>query len=363
MFSRPQLPPWVAAADRALTMVQGEVQLIRAVTADNAVEEMSRLLQAWELGESASPRWRYSPVNVRSELRGALDRLAEAVENQPPLGAIYAERARELALEVELIEAVGSLRFRKLAARRYLPEGPTADQDRARADALASAWAMTAPEESDERLVVSDDASDPDSLLSMLRAEIGRRQLPLRVVVQPGLASLAAMAEDVVVIAEGRKVRPSDAARTVLHEIEAHALPRLRANDERLGIFVFGTAGGLDDQEGRALVLERQAGFFRPSRLRELGFRHLAASATLEGASFVEVVRMLRERSAPLRTAVRIAARVQRGGGLAREIVYLPAYVRVGRALREKAVVEEVMARGRIAASCAEAVGAVEGWG
>lgn len=348
----------MAAADKALSLVLDEVRLIKAVTPENAVEELARLQEAWASGIEAGPRWRYSHLPIRSELRGVLDRLANALEQEQPLGHVYAARARELSLEAEMVANVGSVRFRALALRRFVREGPVAERDRARADALASAWAMTPPEDHDERWVRSDDAEDPESLLSMLRAEIGRRKLPLRVVVQPGLASLAAMADDAVVIAEGCEMRPSDAARTVLHEIEAHALPRLRANEERFGLFAFGTAGGLDDQEGRALVLERQAGFFRPSRLRELAFRHLAAAATLSGASFVEVVRMLREKSAPLPSAVRIAARVQRGGGLSREIVYLPAFVRVGRALRDAPVVEAMMSRGRISADCAAEVAA-----
>lgn len=342
-------------------MVHDEVRLIHSVTAENASEELARVLAAWEAGQEAAPRWRYPTLTLRKELRGALERLAEAIGNDPPLGPIYAARARELALEAELMENVGSIRFRTLAERRFVRVSEADARDRAKADALAEAWAQAAPEENGEKLIISDDETEPESLLSMLRAEIGRRQLPLRVVVQPGLASLAAMADDAVVIAAGWKMRPSDAARTVLHEIEAHALPRLMANEQRIGLFAFGTAGGLDDQEGRALVIERAAGFFRPSRLRELAFRHLAARETLAGASFVDVVRMLVEKSAPLASAVRIAARVQRGGGLSREIVYLPGFVRVGRALREEPLVEEVMSRGRIAAACAVQVAAVLG--
>lgn len=355
---RAQLPSWVALADRALVSVLDEVRLIHAVTAENAAEELERVERAWEAGHEATPHWRHPVVKVRPELRGVLERLADTLDKEPPLGPIYAARARELALEADMIAAVGSVRFRSLAMRRYVRQGPAAEWERTKADALATTWANLPPESSEERLVSSDDPHDPESLLSMLRAEIGRRHLPLRVVVQPGLASLAATADSMIVIAKGRKLRPSDAARTVLHEIEAHAMPRLRASEQRLGLFAIGTAGGLDDQEGRALVLERAAGFLRPSRLRELAFRHLAAAATLAGASFVEVVRLLIEKSAPVTTAVRIAARVQRGGGLAREIVYLPAFVRVGRALRTRPIVEEMMSRGRIATDYAEALAA-----
>jgi len=120
----------------------------------------------------------------------------------------------------------------------------------------------------------------------------------------------------------------------------------------------------MDDQEGRALLLEEEAGFFDALRKRELGMRHLAARAALDGASFVDVVALLRSRGAAVRTAVRIALRVARGatgeGGLGREVVYLTARVRVARARRSELgnVIEGVMARGRVAANVAPALAA-----
>jgi hypothetical protein len=355
-------PAWIAAADRALGVAVDEVRLIRAVTAENAADEAARIESAWDAGLEPSPKLRYPTVAVRPELRDALERLALTVEDEGPLGMVYAERARELALEADMIGAVGSFALRKLAAKRFVRRGPGDADDRARADALAGTWAALAAEpQNGDRIVTSDDERDPESLVSRLRAEIGQRRLPMRVVVQPGLASLAATADGAIVVAAGRPMGTRDVARTVLHEVEAHALPRIRAIEQPIGIFAIGTASGLDDQEGRALVLERRGGFLVPSRLRELGFRHLAAAATLTGASFVEVARMLRERGAEPRSAARIAMRVQRGGGLAREIVYLPAFVRVGRALASDPVVEPVMARGRIAAEHARTVASTLG--
>src|SRR5690606_24786302 len=122
VFSLPPapLPPWVALADRALVSVLDEVRLIHAVTAENAAEELDRLERARPSGKGASPQWRHPVVKVRPELRIALDRLAETLEKEPPLGPIYAARARELALEAEMMAAVGSVRFRSLAAQRYV---------------------------------------------------------------------------------------------------------------------------------------------------------------------------------------------------------------------------------------------------
>jgi hypothetical protein len=88
----------------------------------------------------------------------------------------------------------------------------------------------------------------------------------------------------------------------------------------------------------------------------------LAARSTLEGQNFIEVARILLERGAGVEETVRIVARVQRGGqgtgGIAREIVYLPAYLRVHRAMcgTFATAIERMMASGRIASAVAPVV-------
>jgi hypothetical protein len=64
-----------------------------------------------------------------------------------------------------------------------------------------------------------------------------------------------------------------------------------------------------------------------------LGFRHLAAVGVWEGAEFVETMRVLMALGAPLEVAMNVCMRVYRGGGLAREGTYLPAFCQVSRTL------------------------------
>jgi hypothetical protein len=359
---------WVSSADRALFRALAEVKLIRAVTPVNADEEVARLTRAFERGAPAQPCFRYESPALRPELLNALERVAAFLEGVSPLGNVYAERARELWLEASLIHAVGSRKLTSLARQRFLGQSENDRRDRSDADALADDWAASRGHEDDvaagDDLVESCNANDPSSLVSVMSREVGRHRLPMQVVVQPGLASLAATAEGALLVAKGRWIRRCDVARTVLHEIEGHALPRRRAASAPIGIFGLGTARGTDDQEGRALLIEEQAGFSDALRKRELGLRHLAARAALDGASLVDVVGLLRERGAAVRAAVRIAVRVARGaageGGLGREVVYLPALIRVARAQRSEmgTLIENVMARGRVAANVAPALAA-----
>jgi hypothetical protein len=351
-----------------MALACAEVKLIRAVTPENADEEIARLEQSFERGVPALPSFRYEPIPIRAELPLALERLADFLQGVSPLGQIYADRARELWLESLLVHAVGTPRLSVLSRQRFLGQSPEDVADLHAADELAQAWTRSTDDDAradESELVETCNQGDPASLVSAMSREVGRLRLAMRIVVQPGLASLAATADGAILVAKGRLIRRQDVERTVLHEIEGHALPRWRAASLPIGIFTFGTARGIDDQEGRALLLEQRAGFFDGVRRKELGFRHLAARAALDGADLADVVALLRRRGACVGAAVRIAARVARGatgeGGLAREIVYLPALVRVGRAERGKlgAMIEGVMALGRVAAALAPALAAL----
>jgi hypothetical protein len=139
-----------------------------------------------------------------------------------------------------------------------------------------------------------------------------------------------------------------------MHEIEAHAIPRTRAAQARLAIFQIGTARGIDDQEGFALVLEERMGYLGPKRKHELAARHLAVEAMDGGARFHENVNALvKEHGLTVRDAVLVAERAYRGGdgttpGLGRERIYLEAFIRVGEHLTKKPTDEGMMTSGQI---------------
>jgi hypothetical protein len=389
---------WVSSSDRALTLAASQIRLIRAVTPTNADAELAELAQAFRRETPRLPRWRYDAPPVPPELPRALDELATFLENEPPLGPLYAARARELCLEAELVAAAGTPRLTALARERFLASVPPASEDMRNADELALAWTREpvtedaqapvpvpharakrttgmvdgsaktpacAGDGGREMLIRSCDAKDPRSLLSRLASEVGRRHLPMRVSVQSGMASLAATGDGVILVAQKKWLSRRDIERTVLHEIEGHALPRARAARAPLALFAFGTARGIDDQEGRAIAIEERAGFLDRGRQFELGCRHLAARATLDGADFTEIVGLLRSRGATTEATLRIAARVQRGshgvGGLAREVVYLSARCKVGRLVGgpDGREIEQVMRGGRVAADVALHLAAV----
>jgi hypothetical protein len=348
-----KLPAWALAAEKNLREASKRVRMIAATTPVDLDGHLRRLQELWQAGNQVAPFFDYPASQDHSEIIDVLQHLADALENEGPLGLIYAARAREIATEAAVCSAVGTPALRPKARQRFCRRD---DFDRA-ADELAQGWLdeRFSPSSQDAALKVrSDDPRDPRSLLVRLREEMGRRKIPFRVVVARDSSALAATGESFVQIAQDRIMTVADVERTVLHEIEGHVLPRCRANTQPIGIFALGTRFGVDDQEGRALWLERRAGHLSFQRRRELAFRHLAARMLEENADFVETARALAQRGATLTDTLRITSRVYRGGGLGREVVYLPAFLRVDAALAKDPTVDDVLGAGRVAVEAVE---------
>lgn len=313
----------------------------------NAAAEARRTRDLWQLGRPENPTWRYGAPPDLGSLRIQLCHAAEALDTiGGALAHLYAERARELEIEAEIAQAIGSSRAFSLARRRYPAPKDTLSKQ-------ARGWAQLPPASVPPKGVRSDLASAPDSLLGQMLKAVSRLNLPVSVVIEERLQSVAAAGQDTVFIKPGVLLAPNEARRIVLHELLGHILPRHRSRSESLGLLRVGSANGSDDEEGRALLLERRHGLMHLERQRELGQRHLAALSVLQGADWVETVRMLAELGTTPERALSIANRVHRASGLAREIVYLPALSAVERAFAVEPELEAWLEVGRVSVAAA----------
>jgi hypothetical protein len=313
---RERVPPALERALVALEAASRRVRLLEAATPLNAEPEFARLASARRSGRRPAPAFVYAPPPGLDELFAPLDALSEWFdEAPPPFGPRLAARAREVLADARLASEVGSPAFAARAAERF----PSEPAD----DARAERWARYAPADGAGPLVASDDEASPHSLVRHMRAAVGGLRLPVRVVVRPGLAALAATGEATIYVAPGRWVGPRDVARTVLHEVWGHALPALARRRSPYPL-ASRPAGDADREEGRALLLEARAGFLDRARKKELGLRHLAARMAHEGAPLHDIADRLEGLGASPAQALRLGARAARGGGLGRERIYLP---------------------------------------
>jgi hypothetical protein len=350
-----ELPSWLVRAERLLLEAQRTIRLLGSATPRNAERERERLLAAVESGTSKpTPRWSYARTD-HSLLRRALEKAASRLAaERTGLADLYAARARELEIEAAIASEVGTSVVGALARGRF---GPASAELAREATELAKAW-IAEPVESRECAVKSD-GPEPESLVSRLRDAVAQMKLPFDVVVHPQLVSLAAVGDRHIMVAAGRMLTKADVDRTVLHEIEAHALPRGRAANARIGLFQLGTARGTCDQEGLALVLEERHGFLGGFRRRQLAARHLVVDAMDHGASFADALALLGGWGFAPADAVMMAERAYRGGtgespGLGRERVYLEAYLRVRAHLAKKPTDEAVLSAGQVAIGATE---------
>src|SRR4051812_4221711 len=173
-----------------LLRTPGETKLLGVATPINAAEERARLIAALEAGRAEAPRWTYAPMADADARRRTLEETARFLEARAtPLARAYADRARELAHEAELASTVGTHGFAERARARF---SPGSQRDAAAASELARQWSDEAVPASPASSVdtIASDAADPRSLLSRMRAAVGRARIPFRVLVQPSLSPL-----------------------------------------------------------------------------------------------------------------------------------------------------------------------------
>jgi hypothetical protein len=291
--------------------------------------------------------YRAARPSASAELSGtrrALADLERSLAGAGPLADLAAGRARELMLEALLAEALHTDALAVLAAERF--PAPSGELERTVNELVARALADAPPPDSVKHR--TDDTTDPRSLVSLLQRGAREIAIPLRIELRVRQLAVAATGEGLVAVRPGVMLSREASERVAVHELFGHALPRARAAASGLGFLRAGTARSSDHEEGRALLIEERRGFFRSERLRELALRHRAALSVRAGATPVETVRLLEGLGAPLDGALDLALRVHRGGGLARELVYLPSYLEVRAAFAAEPALEAWFERGRM---------------
>jgi hypothetical protein len=335
-----------ATLGNALRAAEGRIALLERCQPLNFRAEVQRVRDGWRAGQACEPQFRYAPSVNLSATRTALAQLAQ-FNDCGPWGRMIAARAAEMDLEAQLAEAVGRPRFAEVAQRRYIAgSGLWAGE----AHSLVSCWLNEArAAKPSEPLWRTDDKKSEQSLWCQLERLIAELKLPIRLELGANLVPVAATGDGIVLVAVDQALSAAEGRRVALHEVLGHALPRVNAKKDPTGLLHVGTAAASDDEEGRALLIEEQQGLLGSERRVALSFRHLAAQALFNGACFVDAVRLLLERGCEIDSAVTIVARVFRAGGLGREIVYLPAMLRVAHCIALNPQAARVMEQGRIA--------------
>lgn len=109
----------------------------------------------------------------------------------------------------------------------------------------------------------------------------------------------------------------------IQHEVGTHMVTYYNGRHQPLRLLAIGLPGYDELQEGLAVLGEYLVGGLDAERMRVLAARVVAVHSMCEGAEFVDTWRLLREHGFAQRSAFTIATRVYRGGGLAKDAMYL----------------------------------------
>ncbi len=109
----------------------------------------------------------------------------------------------------------------------------------------------------------------------------------------------------------------------IQHEIGTHVVTFHNGRNQPFRLLSLGLPGYDEMQEGLAVLGEYLVGGLDAERLRVLAARVVAVNALTDGADFIETFRMLVEKGFSKHAAFTITTRVYRGGGLAKDAMYL----------------------------------------
>ncbi|MDX3974275.1 flavohemoglobin expression-modulating QEGLA motif protein [Shinella sp.] len=320
-FGRKAFIDAVERADRGMDEVASSFDFLLAVTPINANA-------AWQEFKAnrfdRPPRFLYRPLSLLVETQKrrlysiSLDRLEDPVLHQ-----IYREKQQELDLQLTLIGAREKARFVEFGRALYGPVEPS----------LRKAAAEVLDGTGDAKRMPP--AADDDEVVDCFYVERKARSMMMHYHKHyDGFDAAIELRDDVPagLLVSGRRLLISRRTRMMRHRVDAllshevgvHLLTYFNGSAQGLRVFRTGLSGYEGMQEGLAVFAEFLAGGFTPERLRLLAARVVGCDLMLAGASFVESFRTLtQDYDFDAETAFGLLLRVFRGGGLAKDAIYL----------------------------------------
>jgi len=307
--------------DRVLAQVGESFDLILDSTPVNSSAAWSEFRSS---RYETEPEFHYRPLRHDP---GTLKRKLYAAPledvNDPALHALFTDKRDELDTQIDLLGSRGTRRFLYGSLQVY---GAPDDDLQALARDITAAIAPRAKEKG------SGGSLDSRAFARIAEEEIEhyRREYPrleARVEIRDDVPGLI-VSSGHFLIGEHATISRSRAPATIAHEIGTHILTYYNGLAQPFRQLHTGLAGYEALQEGIAVLAEYLVGGLSRPRLRLLAGRVLAVAALVDGADFVETVRLLcADHGFSHRGAYTIAMRVHRSGGLTKDMVYLEGLV------------------------------------
>ena len=307
----------VTRADRGMDDIAASFDFLLAVTPINAEQAFEEFSAS---GFERAPVFLYRPLAIDIAARKkalfsiALDRFED-----PVLERLYGEKQQELDLQLSMLSAREDGRFVEMSRALYGSVDARLEKAaREILDAATVSRRAREPQMVDHRYVER-----------RARAMIGGYSEQFsafapRIEVRDDLPAGLMVSSDRLLIASSTTMARERVDALLSHEVGVHLLTYCNGSGHGLRLFRSGLAGYEGAQEGLAVLAEYLAGGMTVARLRLIAARVVACAAMLGGAGFVETYRLLaQEQGFKPPIAFNIALRLYRGGGLAKDAIYL----------------------------------------
>jgi uncharacterized protein (TIGR02421 family) len=301
------------AIERGISQIAERLRFVLDVTPVNVEEQRRSFLEHG----GRTPLFRYrdledDPAVIEANLA---DVQIDRVENEPVRRLLEAKR-QELSLQIEMLRARGSDRFRALSDELY---GPVEPRLVAQADAILD---RVAPE-----FAPADVTLDATRVAEHAERELAhyRRIDPdigAHVEIRPDVAGVM-VSGNILFVSTATQVRGERIDALLHHEVGTHLLTYINGSYQPIRMMATGLAGYEETQEGLAVLAEYLVGGLSPFRLRQLAARVIAVSQMTRGATFADVHQQIKRRGFSPHSAFTVAMRVFRSGGLTKDVIYL----------------------------------------
>ncbi len=305
--------------------------------------------EAWEAFQASDyqeiPRLQYrpfpaDPVLLKRELYAAP---VERVDD-PALYQLFREKQDELDRQITLMVDLNTSRFRPGSVQLY---GDIEDGLLSMCRELLEVLPPPEPETLEEGVLpVQEFAARAQAEIDYLKSQW--EGVTARVEVRPDITGLMVSRGSLLIGADAA-IPPWRAEALIQHEVGTHVLTYFNGKAQPFRQLCSGLAGYDPLQEGIAVLAEALVGGLDIQRRRLLAGRVVAVRHLIDGATFVETFRELHDgHGFTARVAFIITLRVYRGGGLAKDAVYVRGVMQLLDYLREGGEIEPLLV-GKIA--------------
>lgn len=338
----------VTRVDRSIDEVASTFDFLLAVTPINA-ESAFEAFKA----DGRHPNFLYRPLALQVEAaKRKLFSISFDHLEDPVLHQLYREKQQELDLQLSLLSSRRKPQFVEYGRALY---GPVEASLLSEAKTILADLANSGPSGDDDagsKGGIADCFQVERSAKAMIAAYQRQfKDFEVSVELRDDLPSGLMVSGHRLLIARSTQMDMHRIGPLLSHEIGVHLLTYFNGSAQGLRLFRSGLAGYEGMQEGLAVFAEYLSGGMTPARLRLIAGRVVGCASMLEGATFSETYStLIAEHNFTPSAAFNLVLRLYRGGGLAKDAIYLRGLLALLDHLRADGALEPFW-MGKIAAS------------